>query len=90
VGLLFSPSLTGPKRTFCKLKDAILFAGGARPPLDDFRTFNGARAAEAATIPDVRWVVPATTTAGAHFSEGRDDVITAFTDAGIADRLELN
>ena len=70
---------------------AVLFAGAARTALFDgaLLTVDGALAAEAATVLGARRVVPAHCDSWAHFSEGRDDVVAAFTAAGIADRLQL-
>ena len=70
---------------------AVLFAGAARTALFDgsLLTVDGAGAAEAATILGARRVVPAHCDSWAHFSESRDDVVAAFTTAGIADRLQL-
>ena len=69
---------------------AVLFAGAARTALFDgaLLTIDGARAAEAATILGARRVVAAHCDSWAHFTEGREDVVAAFTAAGIADRLQ--
>lgn len=68
---------------------AVLFAGAARiPVIDDILTLNGSRAAQAATILDAPRVVLAHCDSWAHFSEGRDEVVEAFTAAGITDRLD--
>ena len=69
---------------------AVLFAGAARTALFDgaLLTIDGARAAEAAALLGARRVVPAHCDSWAHFSETRDDVVAAFTAAGIADRLQ--
>ncbi|SDZ17338.1 L-ascorbate metabolism protein UlaG, beta-lactamase superfamily [Geodermatophilus africanus] len=71
---------------------AVLFAGAARTALFDgaLLTVDGTRAAEAAAILGARRVVPAHCDSWAHFSETRDDVVAAFTAAGIADRLQLD
>jgi L-ascorbate metabolism protein UlaG (beta-lactamase superfamily) len=71
---------------------AVLFAGAARTALFDgaLLTVDGTRAAEAAAILGARRVVPAHCDSWAHFSETRDDVVAAFTTAGIADRLQLD
>lgn len=71
---------------------AVLFAGAARTALFDgaLLTVDGAGAAEAATILDARRVVPAHCDSWAHFTESRDDIVAAFTAAGIADRLQLD
>lgn len=69
---------------------AVLFAGAARTALFDgaLLTIDGARAAEAATVLGARRVVAAHCDSWAHFTEGREDVVAAFTAAGIADRLQ--
>ncbi|SES69686.1 MBL fold metallo-hydrolase [Geodermatophilus poikilotrophus] len=71
---------------------AVLFAGAARTALFDgaLLTIDGARAAEAATVLGARRVVAAHCDSWAHFSESREDVVAAFTAAGIADRLQLD
>jgi L-ascorbate metabolism protein UlaG (beta-lactamase superfamily) len=69
---------------------AVLFAGAARTALFDgaLLTIDGARAAEAATVLGARRVVAAHCDSWAHFTEDREDVVAAFTAAGIADRLQ--
>lgn len=75
---------------FPDIDTAILFAGAAKVPfIDDILTLNGQRAADAAQLLDVRRVVPVHCDSWAHFSEGLDEIVTAFTDAGIADRLDV-
>ena len=71
---------------------AVLLAGAARTALFDgaLLTIDGARAAEAATVLGARRVVAAHCDSWAHFTEGREDVVAAFTAAGIADRLQLD
>lgn len=70
---------------------AVLFAGAARTALFDgaLLTVDGARAAEAARILGARRVVPAHCDSWAHFTESRDDLVAAFTSAGLAGRLQL-
>ncbi len=70
---------------------AVLFAGAARTPFFDgaLVTLDGAGAAEAARILGARRVVPAHCDSWGHFTESRDDLVAAFTAAGIADRLHL-
>ncbi|GAB1513426.1 MBL fold metallo-hydrolase [Actinophytocola sp. KF-1] len=70
---------------------AVLFAGAARTPLFDgaLLTLDGAGAAEAARILGARRVVPAHCDSWGHFTEGRDELVAAFTAAGIADRLDV-
>ncbi|WNV77708.1 MBL fold metallo-hydrolase [Geodermatophilus sp. DSM 44513] len=69
---------------------ALLFAGAARTALFDgaLLTVDGAGAAEAAALLGARRVVVAHCDSWAHFSEGRDEVVAAFTAAGLADRLQ--
>ncbi len=71
---------------------AVLFAGAARTPFFDgaLVTLDGAGAAEAARLLDARRVVPAHCDSWGHFTESRDDVVAAFTAAGIADRLQVS
>nr|WP_218021470.1 hypothetical protein [Nocardia acidivorans] len=71
---------------------AILFAGAPRiPALFDGATivFDSAQAAEAARILGARRVVPVHYDGWAHFTEGRAELVAAFTAAGLADRLDL-
>jgi L-ascorbate metabolism protein UlaG (beta-lactamase superfamily) len=71
---------------------AVLFIGAARvPPKERGRalTLTSARAAAAAEMLGASVVIPAHTNGWAHFSEGVDDVVAAFDDAGIADLLAL-
>ncbi|GAB2709692.1 MBL fold metallo-hydrolase [Kitasatospora kifunensis] len=77
---------TGPIDT------AVLFAGGARTTRFDgaLLTLDSAQAAEAAAILGARRVVPAHFDSWAHFTEGRETLVTAFTNAGLADRLQLS
>jgi L-ascorbate metabolism protein UlaG (beta-lactamase superfamily) len=69
---------------------AVLFIGGARlsarqrgRPL----TLTSERATAAAEILEAKVVIPAHVEGWTHFTEGMDEVVKAFTDAGIADRL---
>ncbi len=88
-------SLTLVKQTaerFGPVDTAVLFAGAPRFPF----LFDGAplvldsaQAAEAAQILGARRVVPVHCDSWAHFTENRDDVVHAFTAAGLADRLQL-
>ncbi|MEV6957535.1 MBL fold metallo-hydrolase [Streptomyces sp. NPDC051183] len=77
---------------FAPIDTAVLFAGA--PRFDDL--FDGepivldsVRAAEAAEILGARRVVPVHYDSWAHFTEGRDRLVAAFTAAGLADRLDL-
>jgi len=69
---------------------AVLFGGGARLPSRQGGrplTLTSARAAAAAEVLGAKWVIPAHTDGWAHFTEGIDDIVAAFSDAGILDRL---
>ncbi|WP_053690198.1 MBL fold metallo-hydrolase [Streptomyces sp. WM6372] len=77
---------------FAPVDTAVLFAGAPRFPV----LFNGepvvldsAQAAEAAGILGARRVVPVHYDSWAHFTEGLDQLVAAFTAAGLADRLDL-
>ncbi|MGW4797825.1 MBL fold metallo-hydrolase [Nonomuraea sp. NPDC004297] len=77
---------------FGPVDTAILFAGAPRFSV----LFDGAlivldsvQAAEAAGILGARRVVPVHYDGWAHFTEGRDDLVAAFTAAGLANRLDL-
>ncbi|MEV8312857.1 MBL fold metallo-hydrolase [Streptomyces sp. NPDC059900] len=72
---------------------AVLFAGAPRFPF----LFGGApivldsnQAAEAARILGARRVVPVHCDSWAHFTEGRDELASAFAAAGLADRLRAD
>lgn len=78
---------------FGPIDTAILFAGA---PCFPGLLFDGApivltsaQAAEAARILGARRVVPAHYDSWAHFTEGRNELVTAFTTAELADRLDL-
>ncbi|WP_123665425.1 MBL fold metallo-hydrolase [Actinocorallia herbida] len=68
---------------------AVLFAGAARTPFFDGRpvTLDSASAAEAARILAARRVVPVHVDGWGHFTEDRETLVKAFTEAGLADRL---
>ncbi|AUI64402.1 MBL fold metallo-hydrolase [Amycolatopsis sp. BJA-103] len=69
---------------------AVLFAGAPRlkPVLDGaLLVLDSALAAEATRILGARVVVPVHIDSWEHFTEGRDDLVAAFTAAGLADRL---
>jgi L-ascorbate metabolism protein UlaG (beta-lactamase superfamily) len=77
---------------FGPVDTAILFAGAPRFSV----LFDGvpivldsAQAAEATRILGARRVVPVHYDGWAHFTEGRDELVAAFTAAGLADRLDL-
>lgn len=78
---------------FGPVDTAILFAGAPRISV----LFDGApivldsaHAAEAAKILGARRVVPVHYDSWGHFTEGRDDLVAAFTTAGLVDRLDLD
>ncbi|GGR86866.1 hypothetical protein GCM10010252_26960 [Streptomyces aureoverticillatus] len=77
---------------FAPVDTALLFAGAPRfAVLFDGAciVLDSAQAAEAAQILDARRVVPLHYDSWAHFTEGRDELVAAFTAAGLADRLDL-
>lgn len=77
---------------FGPLDTAILFAGAPRfPVLFDGEpiVLDSTQAAKAAEILGARQVVPVHYEGWAHFTEGRADLVTAFTAAGLDDRLDL-
>ncbi len=77
---------------FGPVDTAVLFAGAPRfPVLFDGEpiVLDSAQAAEAARILGARRVVPVHYDSWAHFTEGRDELVAAFTAAGLADRLDL-
>ncbi|WAL68794.1 MBL fold metallo-hydrolase [Amycolatopsis cynarae] len=77
---------------FGPVDTAVLFAGAPRfPGLFDGEliVLDSAQAAEAAAILGARRVVPVHCDGWAHFTEGRADLVAAFTAAGLADRLDL-
>ncbi|GAA4226503.1 MBL fold metallo-hydrolase [Actinomadura meridiana] len=77
---------------FGPVDTAILFAGAPRiavlfdnAPI----VLDSVQAAEAAGILGARRVVPVHYDGWGHFTEGRDDLVAAFTDAGLVDRLDF-
>jgi len=77
---------------FAPVDTAVLFAGAPRfPNLFDGAciVLDSARAAEATTMLGARRVVPVHYDSWGHFTEGRDELVAAFTAAGLADRLDL-
>ncbi|WP_406729316.1 MBL fold metallo-hydrolase [Streptomyces sp. GD-15H] len=70
---------------------AVLFAGAVRTALLDRQllTLDSTQAAEAARILGARRVVPVHFDSWAHFTEGRDQLVDAFTTAGLMDRVQL-
>ncbi|WEO96043.1 MBL fold metallo-hydrolase [Streptomyces sp. FXJ1.172] len=71
---------------------AVLFAGAPRLAAlgDALLVLDGEGAAAAAALLGARRVVPAHCDSWAHFTEGREHVVTAFEKAGLADRLQLD
>ncbi|MFF2045410.1 MBL fold metallo-hydrolase [Kitasatospora sp. NPDC058170] len=77
---------------FGPVDTAVLFAGAPRFPVlfgGALIVLDSAQAAEAAGILGARRVVPVHYNSWAHFTEGRDELVAAFTAAGLADRLDL-
>ncbi|MEV7548138.1 MBL fold metallo-hydrolase [Amycolatopsis sp. NPDC089917] len=77
---------------FGPIDTAVLFAGAPRlkPVFDGaLLVLDSALAAEATRILGARTVVPVHMDSWDHFTEGRDDIVAAFTAAGLADRLRL-
>jgi L-ascorbate metabolism protein UlaG (beta-lactamase superfamily) len=77
---------------FAPVDTAILFLGGARMPFafdGALLTLDSAQGAEAARTLGARRVVPAHYDSWAHFQEGRSEIQAAFTEAGLADRLDF-
>ncbi|CAL9614184.1 hypothetical protein SUDANB58_05703 [Streptomyces sp. enrichment culture] len=76
---------------FGPVDTAVLFAGAVRTPLLDraLLTLDSAQAAEAARILGARRIVPVHYDSWAHFTEGRERLVDAFTTAGLIDRVEL-
>ena len=65
---------------------AVLFAGAARVATKERNrplTLTGQRAAAAAEVLGARTVIPAHVDSWAHFSEGLDEFVTAFDEAGL-------
>ncbi|WP_042395371.1 MBL fold metallo-hydrolase [Streptacidiphilus carbonis] len=76
---------------FGPVDTAVLFAGAARTGLFDgaLLTLDSAQAAQAAAILGARRVVPVHFDSWAHFTEGRDELVKAFTAAGLLDRVQF-
>lgn len=71
---------------------AVLFVGGARVPVRERNrplTLTSQRAAAAAEVLGAAQVVPAHYDSWAHFTEGRDEIVTAFDDAGLSGVLRI-
>ncbi|MEU8676159.1 MBL fold metallo-hydrolase [Streptomyces sp. NPDC048560] len=76
---------------FPAIDTALLFAGAPRFPVlydGGLLVLDSTQAAEAAQLLDARRVVPVHYDSWAHFTEGHDELATAFTSAGLADRLD--
>ncbi|AVV45197.1 Zn-dependent hydrolase [Streptomyces sp. P3] len=77
---------------FAPVDTAVLFLGGARMAFafdNALLTLDSAQGAEAAKMLGAHRVVPAHFDSWAHFKEGRHEIEAAFTDAGLADRLDF-
>lgn len=77
---------------FGPVDTAILFAGAPRFTVlfdGELIVLDSAQTAEAARILGARRVVPVHYDSWAHFTEGRDELVAAFTAAGLLDRLDL-
>jgi L-ascorbate metabolism protein UlaG (beta-lactamase superfamily) len=71
---------------------AVLFAGAARVPTKERGrplTLTSARAAAAVEVLGAKVVIAAHVAGWAHFSEGVDDFVAAFDQAGIGDVLRV-
>ncbi|GIF05099.1 MBL fold metallo-hydrolase [Actinoplanes siamensis] len=77
---------------FGPIGTAILFAGAVRTGLFDgaLLTLDSGQAAEAAHILQATQVVLVHFNSWAHFTEGRDELVKAFTEAGLIDRVQLD
>ncbi|MFD4230866.1 MBL fold metallo-hydrolase [Streptomyces sp. NPDC058545] len=77
---------------FAPVDTAIVFAGAPRFPslfAGACIVLDSAQAAEAATILGALRVVPVHYDSWAHFTEGREELVAAFTAAGLTARLDL-
>jgi L-ascorbate metabolism protein UlaG (beta-lactamase superfamily) len=76
---------------FAPIDVAILFAGAARTALLDGAnlTLTSAEAVEAAQLLTPATIIPVHTEGWAHFTEGPDQFVAAFHDAGLADRVKV-
>lgn len=75
---------------FPAISIALLFAGGARiaPVADNnLLTLDSALAARAAALMPNATIVPTHYEGWSHFTEGADDLVARFREAGLADRL---
>ncbi|WP_410789820.1 MBL fold metallo-hydrolase [Kribbella sp. C-35] len=76
---------------FAPIDVAVLFAGAARTGLlgNANLTLTSTDAVEAARILDRATIVPVHTEGWAHFSEGPEQLVAAFRDAGLEDHVRL-
>ena len=76
---------------FGPIDTALLFAGAVRTGLFDgaLLTLDSEQAAEAARILGARQIVLVHFDSWAHFTEGHDPLVKAFTAAGLLDRVQL-
>jgi L-ascorbate metabolism protein UlaG (beta-lactamase superfamily) len=76
---------------FGPVDTAVLFAGAVRTDVLDraLLTLDSAQAAQAARILGARRIVPVHFDGWAHFTEGREQLVDAFTTASLIDRVEL-
>ena len=70
---------------------AVLFAGAAKTALlgDAYLTITSAQATEATQILAARRVFPVHYDSWKHFTEGGEELLRAFTEANLANRLTL-
>lgn len=76
---------------FTTIDTALLFAGAPRLPVlfdNQLVVLDSAQAATATRTLGAHRVVPVHYDSWAHFTEGRDDLVAAFTAAGLLDRLD--
>jgi L-ascorbate metabolism protein UlaG (beta-lactamase superfamily) len=76
---------------FAPIDVAVLFAGAARTALLDGAnlTLTSADAVEAARLLGAATIVPVHTEGWAHFTEGPDQLASAFREAGLQERLKV-
>jgi L-ascorbate metabolism protein UlaG (beta-lactamase superfamily) len=77
---------------YAPIDAAVLFVGGAQVPAawgDAFLTLTAQTAVQAAAALDPAPIVPIHQDGWAHFTSHAQDVIDAFADAGISDRLRI-
>lgn len=76
---------------FAQIDVAMLFVGAAQTPLlgAAYLTLTSSKAAEAAEILGADEVVPVHFNSWRHFTEDADSLVSAFAEAGLADRLTV-